>query len=57
MSMEEIDTRAKLAHVILTGAMLFFTKSHWTNIISVLLLALFLCVYRRPLYALKMVLF
>jgi energy-coupling factor transport system permease protein len=54
--MESVDARAKLFHIILTGAMLFFTKSLYANITAVILLFFLLCIYRKAAFAFKMLL-
>jgi energy-coupling factor transport system permease protein len=54
MTMQGVDARAKLMHIILTGAMLFFTKTLLANIVSVVLLSVLFCLYRKPTFALKM---
>jgi energy-coupling factor transport system permease protein len=53
LPLEAIDTRAKLLHVVLTGALLFIVRSLWAGVASMALLALLLCLCGRPLFAFK----
>jgi energy-coupling factor transport system permease protein len=55
LPIDAIDTRAKLLHLVLTGTLLFFTKSPWSGALYLLLLALLLGVCGKPLFALKAV--
>jgi energy-coupling factor transport system permease protein len=53
LPLASIDARAKLLHLVLTGALLFLSKSPWAGALYLLLLALLLCLGGRTLFALK----